>query len=312
MLNFIFKPFPNTATIADVEQFISHYRIPPITEIKILAQGVQSMNYLVRTQKQSYLVKILRTQSSRQKLVVDLLQYLANRNHPVPLPIFQKDGTLLDHTHFPGACALFSYLEGEPCDEYNALQVASAAEELAKLHLSMLEFKAEKKLKSFYPFPHLLKQAIFEHVKKEAPDFKEKVKETQLILNRLLMNPLTYGLCHNDLRGDHLLFSKDRLIGILDFFTLFELPLLFDISFLFLEIAFDPKGRPNYEFINLAIDAYRKHFPLKDEEWSLLPEFLKVASLYRYLISIAKHESTIVKERFKSAYHYTTTIGVAR
>jgi len=268
-------------------KLLSRYRIEECKSLRLLKEDLFSITYLIKTLKTDYILKIFdkTIPNSSIEYSFKLLQFLGNLDHRVPIPLFSRQGNFIDESLLNKKIVILSYLEGQSISTFSLDQVNDTFRKVGNLHLSMKTFS--KKNPPLFPFSFVnhIHQLIDEYFKIETSEdllseFIEVKKTAQFLLNQ----NHTAGLCHNDLKKNHLLFSNDRLNGILDFFCVYNFPLLLDVSALLLETCFDENGTPNFNLINNAIASYRETIPLTNNQWSFLPQYLSLVSFFRYLL----------------------------
>ena len=97
----------------ELEAFVAEYDIGTVESCKGIAEGVENSNYLLQTDRATYILTLYEKRVARDDLpfFLGLMDHLATRDFPSPTPIHGNDGAALrDLCGRPAA--IVSFLSG--------------------------------------------------------------------------------------------------------------------------------------------------------------------------------------------------------
>ena len=252
MLNYYFNHTCYQMDSKDLQRFVNSYPVRSGRKIEVLPK-LLSKEYI--------------------HSVLKLLQFLGNRGFQVPIPIFQKNGSLVDSGAKNEQMVMLSTLSGNPLSSFSENEISQIAKMVGKLHRATSKFNIENAIPS---------------QKFDAPNHK-------------------WGICHNLLTKESILFSNGELNGVRNFFHVMKMPYLIDFASVAIEFCLNEKGIPNFNLINLAIANYQNEFPLPKDEWKSLVYFMNLMAKLRF------EQGNEKEERYKNLIQFfeTTKIGVS-
>ena len=202
----------------------SNYDLGPVTLTFLRAGGGKT--YIVEGNHQKYLLKIIGTAfANTVQHSISVMQYLAQNAFPVPKPILTSAGSPLLKLPVDGQdylLSLYEYIVGKEPDLKS--QAERIGELAGQLH-TLLQAYPEPLLTHNYQFfigryLDLLRQKGYARVDDYAALGKSLWQNVE---------GLPMGICHGDLHRGNLLETADRQLYILDFDTVCQAPLMFDI-----------------------------------------------------------------------------------
>jgi len=268
-----------------VQDFLNLYSLGRLIEYSGIQAGIENTNYRVTSSQGDFILTIFESLSAQDlPCYLDLLNHLSSTNFPAPSP--QR----CIHKQF------INTLSGKPAAFFNCLpgrsiEVASIAEcseigkYLANLHIVSQSSSFEKpNLKNIVGW-----QKTFEQVKPflSRSDKELLNSELEFQLNYPLP-PLPSGVIHADLFKDNVLFEKNNISGILDFYNACTDFYLFDIAVTCNDWCVD-NNEVNQQKIEALLTGYQKLRKLNTDEHAHLTVFLRRAAL-RFWLSRLEHQ----------------------
>lgn len=214
------------------------------------------------------------------------------RLSPVPLPTRAGDTIFVNEDHL---WELTPWMPGEASsrEEPNEVKLASAMASLADFHLAAGSFRFSGRGASQGPSPGLqqrleilqsLQQGELERLWKatgaaQPNDLRElalellegiarPLAEVSKQLEKIVAVPLPLQWCLRDVRHEHLLFTGDRVTGLIDFGAAAVDSVAGDIARLLGSMAND-----GTDFWRMGLDEYAKHRPLSIDERRAVASF---------------------------------------
>ncbi len=269
----------------DVERFLARYDIGEAVSCKGIAEGVENSNYLLQTDRGSFILTLYEKRVAPAELpfFLGLLDHLGGKGFPNPVPVHANDGEALRELCGRPA-AIVSFLAGmwprRPTpDHCRALGAA-----VAKLHLAGQDFAMRR--------PNDLSLAgwrkLFEATCTRADEIADGLAET---LGRELEyleanwpDGLEGGIIHADLFPDNVFFRGDRLSGIIDFYFACNDFFAYELAICINAWCFEPDGSFNITKARRLLAAYRAVRPVSAAEIEALPLLCRGGAL-RFLLT---------------------------
>ena len=81
----------------ELAEFVAGYDIGDVVSFKGIAEGVENSNYLLRTTKDNYILTLYEKRVAPEDLpfFLRLMEHLAEKGIPCPLPVHDKAGEIL-------------------------------------------------------------------------------------------------------------------------------------------------------------------------------------------------------------------------
>src|SRR5580698_10495689 len=119
----------------DLEQLVSAYDIGAPMSFKGIAEGVENSNFQLRTDRGTYILTLYEKRVREDDLpyFLGLMEHLAGRGAPCPLPVRSRKGASWTHLNKRPA-ALLTWLDGLSLHRPDAAHCADAAASCARLH----------------------------------------------------------------------------------------------------------------------------------------------------------------------------------
>jgi len=279
-------------SIEEVKKWLSqHFELGEVCLFKGIQGGIENSNFFLDIQENEqinhYVLTIFeRLNKAQLPYYLEMMSYLAKNHIPVPMPISNRHGEILQEINGKPA-AIVSKLVGSSDLSPNQSQCAQVAHMLATLHLVGAAYHLhQENLRSLawwqttsieiQPFLDAEKQILLHN---------EVIKQTEFFSSTTYHN-LPAGLCHCDLFRDNVLFTQDgALSGFFDFYFAGQDKWLFDVAVTVNDWCIDlSTGVFVQAKLDSFLDAYTAVRPFTDAEKIAWPMMLRAAAL-RFWIS---------------------------
>jgi homoserine kinase type II len=268
-------------TTAQAAAWLEAYALGNLETLTGIAEGVQNSNFFLSTSTGEYVLTLFEEVTPEQApFHIQLLAHLAAQGLPCPAPVANRRGELLG-TLGDKPAVIVSRLAGHSEDRPNLAQCAAVGGLLAALHLAARSFPA--------PQRH---QRDIDWCTKVAVEIESCLAEDEARLLRdelrqqraLRPDDLPCGLIHADLFRDNVLFSGDRVSGVLDFYFAGVDDLLFDLAVTVNDWCLTADAALDSERCAALLGAYHAQRPLLPAEQEAWPTLLRAAAL-RFWVS---------------------------
>ena len=273
--------------VSDTElaAFIADYDIGPALSCKGIAEGVENSNYLLLTEGGPYILTLYEKRVAAEDLpfFLGLIEHLAARGVPCPVPVHGRDGAVLRRLCGRPA-AITSFLAGVWPRRPRPGHCAGLGEALARLHLAGLDYGAQRtnalSVDSWRP--------LFEKCRAGAdgvvPGLTAEVSATLDRIEAEWPRALPRGVVHADLFPDNVFFDGERLSGLIDFYFACNDALVYDLAVCLNAWCFEPDLSFNVTKARLMIARYRAVRRCSEAEIAALPRLAEGAAL-RFLLT---------------------------
>jgi len=269
----------------ELNAFIDTYDIGRVTSCKGIAEGVENTNYLLKTDKNDFILTLYEKRVDRKDLpfFINLMEHLAASNIACPTPIKDRKGRIL--RELAGRpCALISFLQGMWVRRPRPDHCAELGKAMAQLHLASLDFDGARvnslSLKDWRP--------LFEQSKSQANSVQaglaEEIEQELSRLETRWPQGLPQGIIHADLFPNNVFFIGDKLSGIIDYYFACTDALVYDIAICLNAWCFEHDGSFNITKARAMLSAYQAVRPLSKAEFDALPLMARGASV-RFLLT---------------------------
>ena len=268
-----------------LKAFVAQYDIGEIQSCKGIAEGVENSNYHLQTTRGSYILTLYekRVNPADLPFFLGLMDYLAGKGFPCPVPIHGSDGESLRNLSDKPA-ALISFLSGlwpKAITPSHCYAVGAAA---AKMHIAAEGFSLNRENR-------LDKSAWKElscETENQADQIKvglaDTIKEELEFLDKNWPKKLPSGIIHADLFPDNVFFLQDKLSGIIDFYFACNESFAYELAICLNAWCFETDGCFNTNKASNLVEGYRSIRPLNINEIHALPVLARGSSL-RFLLT---------------------------
>lgn len=269
-----------------ISKIVSVYRLGKVGDIKEIKQGYVNYNLILRTDKGSFIVRIIGDELNKWKkrklgMQFRLLTFLKKKGFPyeIPKPLKNKFGRYLLRLNNQSLW-VYRKIQGKIYRNYNLNQFRGIAKCLVTYHKFVIDFRCREK--DFFDF-----EWLFERYS-EIRRIKPKNKLDKLVLKNIsffehsleMISEIDFTksnliLTHSDFSNENLIFQYGNLKGILDFDNLQLAPVGKDIAIAVKRCNYLSKGF-NKKKLNIFLNEYEKYFLLSDYDKKLIiPSLIK-------------------------------------
>jgi len=269
----------------DLESFVALYDIGQPVSCKGIAEGVENSNFLLATDRGSYILTIYEKRVAKADLpyFLGLMDHLAARDIVCPTPIHQRNGAALGELCGKPA-AIISYLDGLWPRKPSPRHCQLLGEALARFHLAGLDYQGRRANSLSLAGWRRLAAACKDRAHEVRQGLAETIAEEINWLESHWPRDLAEGVIHADLFPDNVFYLGDRLSGIIDFYFACNDYLAYDVAICLNAWCFEPEGDFNTTKARLLLGSYNKVRPIPKDELMALPALARGSAL-RFLLT---------------------------
>ncbi|NVJ96764.1 MAG: homoserine kinase [Alphaproteobacteria bacterium] len=266
-------------------EFLAGYDVGEATSFKGIAEGVENSNYLLETTKGRYILTLYEKRANPEDLpyFLNMMEHLAEHGIPSPLPIHDREGKALQMLAGRPAC-LISFLTGVSVHHTTENQCAALGAMLADMHKVGQSFGTTR--------PNDLSLAGWQEL---AEKTAARADEVQVGLANEISTEIAFlaanwpknlpeGTIHADLFPDNVLFTGDKITGVIDFYFGCTDMLAYDLAVCLNAWCFDEEHKFVPGRAKRLIEMYDAHRSLSPAEIEALPLLARGAAL-RFLLT---------------------------
>jgi len=268
-----------------VTAFVGAYAIGRVLACKGIAEGIENTNYLLTTDRGAYILTLYekRVTAGDLPFFLSLMEHLAARGVPCPLPVRGRDGETMRWLAERPA-AIVSFLEGmwprKPTPEH----CAALGDTLAAMHVAGADFSATRKNDLSVAAWRPLFEASTQAPDGVAPELRDELATELTALAAEWPGDLPVGTIHADLFPDNVFFQGGRLSGVIDFYFACTDFLAYDLAVCLNAWCFEPDLSFNVTKARRMLAAYRERRPVAPAEIEALPVLARGAAM-RFLLT---------------------------
>ena len=269
----------------ELRAFLKDYEIGEVLSLKGIAEGVENSNFLLRTDRGSYILTLYEKRVAEKDLpfFLGLMNHLSSRGLSCPTPIANRHGELKGELAGRPA-AIISFLEGISVNRPQPRHCLEVGKALARLHLAGADFPLTRRnslsVDGWRPLFSSCRAGIAEF----ANGLDREIEAELDVLERDWPRGLPHGVIHADLFPDNVFFIGDRLSGLIDFYFACNDAFAYDLAICLNAWCFEHDGSFNITKARAMLQAYRQTRPMAREEIEALP-LLAQGSAMRFLLT---------------------------
>jgi len=269
----------------ELEEFVAQYDIGAVVACKGIAEGVENSNYLLQTERGSYILTLYEKRVAKADLpfFLGLMEHLARSGIACPTPIHARDGEVIRVLSGRPA-AIISFLQGMWPRRIQPEHCGPVGEALAKLHLAGASFPMRR--------ANALSvdgwRSLFASCRARADEVKQGLADELACeldtIAEAWPSGLPSGIIHADLFPDNVFFLGDRLSGMIDFYFACNDLLAYDLAICLNAWCFEPDNSFNATKARRLVAGYSRIRKLDPAEVAALP-LLARGSALRFLLT---------------------------
>lgn len=268
-----------------LSEFLSGYEVGEAISFKGIAEGVENSNYLLETTKDRFILTLYEKRANPEDLpyFLNMMEHLADKGVPAPLPIHDKAGKALQTLAGRPAC-LISFLSGVSVTHTSENHCAALGAMLAHMHTAGQSFPEQRENDlSLQGWRDLVTQTA-DRADEVQAGLADAIRAEIDFLTANWPSALPTGTIHADLFPDNVLFTGNTITGVIDFYFGCTDMLAYDLAVCLNAWCFDE----THSFVpgraKRLIEMYDTYRPLEPGEIKALPLLARGAAL-RFLLT---------------------------
>lgn len=268
----------------ELEQLLTGYDIGAPLTFKGIAEGVENSNFYLQTDRGAFILTLYEKRVAHDDLpfFLGLMEHMARKGIACPLPLRTRQGAQLVTLNQRSA-AILTFLNGLSLRRPGVAHCAAAGAALADLHKAGEGFALTRRNALGPSGWRGLAQAIGNADSIE-DGLTGLITDSLTALERGWPRDLPGGVIHADLFPDNVLFMKDQVSGVIDFYFACNDHYAYDLAIMLNSWCFEMDGSYNITKGKALIGAYRAHRPIGVAEADALPVLMQGAAL-RFLLT---------------------------
>lgn len=274
-----------SVSVAQLNDWLKDYTIGAVLELKGISAGITNTNYFVTTRNNKYVLTLFEQNTMAElPYFIDLMSHLSSHGVPCPLPIKDNIGESL-HMLNGKPAALISCLGGSDIEAPNVAQCAEVGAALAQMHLAGLSFETEFPQRTSTNqrganWRNKTAEKVLSHLNAEDQTLLKKTLAFQADFD---LSQLPMGVVHADLFRDNVLFDKDKIGGLIDFYYACHDALMYDVAIAVNDWCINADGSLHQDKLHALLQGYQAHRPFTSAEQLAWRAMLRIAALRFWL-----------------------------
>ena len=269
----------------ELAAFVAGYDIGTVISCKGIAEGVENTNYLLQTDRASFILTLYEKRVARAELpfFLGLMDHLAAKGFPCPVPLHGSDGAALRELCGRPA-AIVTFLSGMWPRRATPAHCRALGEAAARLHLAGRDFAMRRANDLSLAGWRRLHAATQGRAAEVAPKLADVIAAELGWLEANWPRALPSGVIHADMFPDNVFFLGDALSGVIDFYFACNDFFAYDLAICLNAWCFEPDNSFNITKARLMLTAYSASRALTADELAALPVLARGGAL-RFLLT---------------------------
>jgi homoserine kinase type II len=271
-------------TAEDLYALLERYDIGSLTAFKGIAEGVENSNFFLSTGNGQFILTLYEKRVAAEDLpfFLGLMEHLAQGGVRCPTPVHDREGQVLRELAGRPA-AIVTFLPGYSLQKPQPAHCRAVGAVMAKLHEAGLSFPLKRKNALSLAGWIRLCASIGGVADKIAPGMSAQLAHALDALSETWPESLPRGVIHADLFPDNVLFLKDAVSGVIDFYFACNDLLAYDLAICMNAWCFEFDGAFNVTKAMALFKGYNSVRRLEPEEVSALPILARGAAVRFFL-----------------------------
>lgn len=268
----------------EVTAFLGSYDVGTIEALHGIKQGVENTNYRLITSKAQYILTLYERRTRREDLpfFLGLMEHVANKQVPVPLPIRNKKGEILGELAGRPA-AITSFLKGQMTPRITTDECFELGKGLASFHIAAHNFPLHRPNSLSLPGWQKLLADCLPRADEVEKGLADKLTQEMKYLTDHWPKDLPFGVIHADMFPDNVFFNGAQLCGIIDLYFACEDFLAYDLAVCLNAWCFENNKSFNITKAGALIRGYNTVRALLPSEIGALPLLARGSALRFHL-----------------------------
>ena len=272
-------------TAEQLAAFVADYDIGEVLAYKGIAEGVENSNYLLHAEAGYFILTLYEKRVDPDDLpfFLSLMEHLAARGIPCPTPLRGTAGKVLGSLAGRPA-AIVTFLDGMSVRRPSPPLCAALGKEMARMHLAGADFPMTRANSLSVAGWRALFDAVADTAGRVHAGLGDEIARELDYLETHWPDSLPAGVIHADLFPDNVLFLRDRLSGVIDFYFACNDVFAYDLAICLNAWCFEPDIAFNITKARALLAAYCDVRPIDAGEFAALPLLARGAAL-RFLLT---------------------------
>ena len=216
-----------TVTAEQLQHWLKNYELGTLVELKGIAAGIENTNYFVTTTCGRYVLTLFEKLTAQAlPFYLNLMTHLAQAGVPCPAPLTNRSGTTLGELNGKPA-SLVTRLDGADITHPTSADCAKVGAVLACIHVAGQRYTAQIDNPRGARWWRAVMPEILPFL--SAPE-ATMLRDEIAWHHAQHTDALPRGAIHADLFRDNILFYKDNVAGVIDFYFACTDSLLYDVA----------------------------------------------------------------------------------
>ncbi|MBK6334308.1 MAG: homoserine kinase [Betaproteobacteria bacterium] len=269
---------------AELEAWLTRYAVGTLVEQVPIASGIENTNYFVTTTRGRWVLTLFeRLPAEELPFYLNLMAHLARAGVACPAPAPDRSGALFGMLNGKPA-GLTQRIDGAPIVTPDAAHCAAVGEALGRLHQASASYRSRLGNRRGPAWWRQAARAVRPFVSAEQNELLAAELRLQTGFGKVTMPK---GAIHGDLFCDNVLFSGERVAGLIDFgfaaTDFYAYDLAITVNDWCIARDGDARGSLVHELLQALLDGYQSVRPLTPVEREQWPSLLRAAALRFWL-----------------------------
>jgi homoserine kinase type II len=265
---------------SDLDAWLSRYTVGALTDLQPIASGIENTNYFVSTDRGRFVLTLYeRLPAAELPFYLNLMAHLARAGVEVPAPVPDRTGALFSLLNGKPA-GLVARVDGAPVVEPATAHCAHVGAALGRMHVASQSYRARLTNRRGPAWWRQAARAVKGHLDGGQAALLDAEIKYQTGFGR---GKLPKGAIHGDLFCDNVLFSGDRVAGIIDFGFAATDFFAYDLAITVNDWCVRMDGSLDPDLVRAMVVEYHATRPLTDDEREAWPSLLRAAALRFWL-----------------------------
>lgn len=266
-------------------RFLADYPIGNLLSYKGIAEGTENSNFLLHTDVGTYILTLYekRVDADDLPFFLGLMQHLALKELPCPLPVERNDGELIGELAGRNA-AIITFLEGVWMRHPTVPHCHEVGKALASMHLAAHDFPLGRDNSLAIPGWKSLWEQSHARADEVQLGLADEIEADFALFDREWPMDLPAGIIHADLFPDNVFFLGETLSGLIDFYFACDDFYAYDVATCINAWCFEADLTFNVEKGRALLAGYQSVRPLEAAEIEALP-ILAHGSALRFMLT---------------------------
>ena len=267
-------------TAEELSAWLKRYAIGTLVDLQGIAAGIENTNYFVTTSHGRFVLTLFeRLSAAELPFYLNLMAHLARHGIPCPAPIADRSDEYLGTLNTKPACFV-TCLPGAPVSSPQPIHCEQVGATLADMHLAGRDYGGKLENPRGPKWWREAAREVTPFLDEEHRGLLASELEFQARYRSL---DLPRGPVHADLFRDNVLFERDRIGGVIDFYFAGIDALLFDLAVTVNDWCVDSAGEIDPGRATALLGAYRRAREFTRIEQEAWPVLLRAAALRFWL-----------------------------